>query len=126
MRFRIRALAVALLIVGALVTPQARADTAQPIGPLVALRYNSAASDDHGVYHGSITVGDSIGGYATYRWGGSNCPNATLVGEELALLQRAMNNPRILIEPRTKLGQGGTNCLVAFGLVLRSDVGALP
>ena len=44
----------------------------------------------------------------------------------LLALQAAMNNPRILIQPFTKIGQGGTLCLVAYNFVLRSDLRALP
>ena len=103
-----------------------RADTVQPVGPIAAIRYHSTASDDYTTFQASVQVGDSVGGYVTYRIGGSSCPNANFDIDEIALLQRAMNNPRILIEPRTKVGQGGNLCLVAFTLVLRSELGALP
>jgi hypothetical protein len=116
-------LAVSLVI---LTAARAGADTVQPIGPLVALRILNNASDEVGIYGGFITVGDSIGGYQTYFWEGSRCPALTFTDGEIAVLQRGMNNPRILIQPFTKVGQGGTLCLVAFTLVLRSDLGALP
>jgi hypothetical protein len=103
-----------------------RADVIAATGPIVALRTNSLNSDDYAIFHGFIVVGDSIGGYARYHWGGSYCPGKDLSEAEVSLLQRGMNNPRIWIEPRTKNGQGGNLCLVAFDLVLRSDLGVLP
>jgi len=109
-----------------LVAASAGADTAQPVGPLVALRIINASSDQAGGNRGFITVGDSIGGYQSYFWRGSQCPAANITEAEIAALQRGMNNPRILIQPFTKVGQGGTLCLVAFTFVLRSDLGALP
>ena len=105
--------------------PAALADTTQAIGPIVGLRVNHDTADSHALYHGRIFVGDSIGGYAEYRWGGSSCPGLLLPDEHVALLQRGFNNPRIMIEPYTKQGQGSV-CLVGFTLVLRSDLGALP
>ena len=108
-----------------ILTHAAMADTTQAIGPIVALRVNHTSADFHASYHGRIFVGDSNGGYAEYRWGGSSCPGLTLPPELVALLQRGFNNPRILIEPYTKQGQG-SDCLVGLTLVLRSDLGALP
>ncbi len=67
-----------------------------------------------------------MGGYVTYYWGGSRCPGTTLEDAEVALLHGALDNPRVHLEPRYKVGQGGALCLVAFSLVLRSETGALP
>jgi len=103
----------------------ARADTVQATGPIVALSVNHSTADLHASYHGRILVGDIVGGYGEYRWGGSSCPGLTLPNEEVDKLQRGMNNPRILIVPITKLGQGSF-CLVGFTLVLRSELSALP
>ncbi len=108
----------------ALATPS-RADTVQFVAPIVALRINSNTSDEFAVFKGFIKVGDSIGGYALYKWGGVHCSGKELTEAQVAALQAAMNNPRMLIEPRTKDGQGSTQCLVAFTFVLRSDTGAL-
>jgi opacity protein-like surface antigen len=105
--------------------PAAHADTTQAVGPIVALRIQHHTSDTHAQFHGTIKVGDPIGGYAEYRWGGSSCPGLTLDVEIVDRLQRGMNNPRILIQPYTKQGQGSV-CLVGYTLILRSDLGALP
>ncbi len=121
---RILALAgLATLLLGA---APAYADDVQPIGLIAVLRVNELSSDDYGSFHGILIVGDSVGGYFSYKWGGSHCPGKNLEPHELEILQRGMNNPRILIEPRTKTGAGGNKCLTAFSLVLRSDTGALP
>ena len=102
------------------------ADTVQPIAPLVAIQLLEPVSDDFSSFHGFIMVGDSVGGYARYKFGGNHCPGIDVSGENIAALQRGMNNPRILIGARTKLGVGGNQCLVGFTLVLRSDIGSLP
>jgi opacity protein-like surface antigen len=126
MRFhpKLRYLAAAL---AAAIAPSAgSADTVQPIAPIVALRLVEPNSDEYSSFHGFILVGDDVGGYLQYKWGGNHCPGLDLSSENVAALQRGMNNPRILIAPRTKTGAGGNQCLVAFTLVLRSDVGSLP
>ena len=101
----------------------AQGDTTQAIGPIVALRIHHSNADQFASFHGLIVVGDAIGGYADYRWGGSSCPGLLLTNDEIEKLQHGMNNPRILIEPYTKQGQGSL-CLVRFTLVLRSALGA--
>jgi len=116
-------LAVAL---AAIVAVPARADLVGAIGPIVALRIQNTSSDDFASFKGFILVGESIGGYVRYNWGGSRCPALILTDAEIQSLQRGMNNPRILIEPSYKLGQGPNLCLVAWSLVLRSDQAALP
>lgn len=121
---KIQPLAMALAV--AIAPGVASADTVQPIAPIAALRLVEPTSDEYALYHGFILVGDSIGGYAQYKWGGNQCPGLDISIESVAALQRGMNNPRILIEPRTKTGAGGNQCVVGFALVLRSDVGSLP
>jgi hypothetical protein len=123
---RVAKIAVVLGSLSLALATGSRADVVAATGPIVALRTNSPNSDDYALFHGFIVVGDSIGGYARYHWGGSYCPGKTLTEAEVALIQRGMNNPRIWIEPRTKNGQGGFLCLVAFNLALRSDLGVLP
>jgi hypothetical protein len=103
----------------------ARADTEQPTAPVVALQLLESTSSDFSSFHGFIKVGDSVGGYAQYKWGGNHCPGFDVSPENVAALQRGMNNPRILIQPRSKPG-AGDQCLVGFSLVLRSDTGSLP
>ena len=95
------------------------------VGPLVALRVHTVASDE-ATFKGFILVCDSIGGYLPYYWSGSLCAGLDVNEAEIAILQRGLDNPRMLIEPIYKLGAGGTRCLVAFSLVLRSDESALP
>jgi hypothetical protein len=103
----------------------ASADTIQTIAPLVAVRILTTNSDNYGNHHGFISVGDSEGGYAQYYWGGAVCPGLLLNDSQREHLQRGMGNPRILIETRTKLGQGSL-CVVGFTFVLRSDLAGLP
>ncbi len=121
-----RILALAALAILPLGAAPATADDVQPTGPIAVLRVNETTSDDYASFHGILIVGDSVGGYFSYKWGGSHCAGFDLGAPQVEILQRGMNNPRILIEPRTKPGAGGNQCLTAFSLVLRSDTGALP
>jgi len=116
---------VAFGLIALLATPVS-ADIVGPIGPIAAQRIQTPNSDDYGIFRGFILVGDSIGGYLRYNWGGSYCPGLNFTDAEVQALQRGMNNPRVLVEPSYKIGQGGNFCLVAFSLVLRSDQAALP
>lgn len=104
----------------------AGADTDGVTGRIVALRVWAPTSDDYPIHHGEIVVGDSIGGFATYYWGGSFCPGTTLEQPLVDMLQRGLDNPRIVLRPRIKNGQGGNQCVVAFQLILRSEQGFVP
>lgn len=115
--------AMALLLC---VVAPAAADTDGSSGRIVALRVWGASSDDYAVHHGQIVLGDSIGGFATYYWGGSYCPGKDLDPQLVDMLQRGLDNPRIVIRPRLKNGQGGNQCVVAFQLILRSELGYVP
>ncbi len=125
MRPTLTRLCLATGLAFALATSARAVDTVQFVAPIVALRINSNTADEFPVFHGFIMVGDSIGGYARYEWGGSHCFGGDLTEAQVAALEAAMNNPRLLIEPRTQNGQGSIQCLAAFSFVLRSDTGAL-
>jgi hypothetical protein len=104
----------------------AGADTDGVTGRIVALRVWAPTSDDYPAHHGEIVVGDSIGGFATYYWGGSFCPGKTLDQPLVEMLQRGLDNPRIVLRPRVLNGQGGNQCVVAFQLILRNEQGFVP
>jgi hypothetical protein len=42
------------------------------------------------------------------------------------MLQRALDNPRARIEPRTQDGQGNAKCLVGYNVMHKKIVGDLP
>jgi len=102
------------------------ADNVGALGPLVVVARNSDSADLYLLYNGRIIVGDAIGGYAEYRWGGTSCGTKTLTEAQTSDLLAAMNNPRVLIEPLWQAGQGLSQCLVGYSFVLRSETGALP
>jgi hypothetical protein len=104
----------------------ASADDVKPMAPLVAVGLSESTSSEYASFHGFILVGDEIGGYLQYKWGGNHCPGLDVSSDGVAALQRGMNNPRVLIVPRTKPGAGGNQCLVGFTLALRSDTLGLP
>ncbi len=113
---------LALLV---LVHPVA-ADVQAATGRLVGLLVVEPTSNEYGLYRGSITVGDSIGGFATYHWGGSYCPGKDLSEASVAALHRALDNPRVVVQPFTLNGQGGALCVVAVRYILRSEQGLFP
>jgi hypothetical protein len=116
-----------LVVVVAFAMPLvSHADTVGAIGRVAAIRVNTSASDDFGSFHGWVLIGDSIGGALTYKWGGSHCPGVNLEPDDRSVLQSGLDNPRLLVEPRYKIGQGGNLCLVAFILVLRNEESLLP
>lgn len=104
----------------------AGADLQAATGRLVSLLVVEPTSDDYALYHGAITVGDPIGGFGTYHWGGSFCPGKDLPEASVAELHRALDNPRIVVQPFTKNGQGGALCVVAVRYILRSEQGLFP
>jgi len=70
--------AVVFAALGLGLSPSARAaEDLQPIAPMVAIQINHFDSDIFASHHGYISVGDSVGGYAQYYWGGSRCPGLT-------------------------------------------------
>ncbi|MBW2724835.1 MAG: hypothetical protein JRE71_10640 [Deltaproteobacteria bacterium] len=115
-----------VVLVGALLATASVASAVDNVGAtgrILALRVNTLASDDYGSFHGSLLIGDQIAGITTYWWGGSRCPATTVTEQNIAMLQRALENPRILVEPAWRTGQGGTTCLVRFTFFLRSEQG---
>lgn len=98
-------------------------DNVGATGRVLALRVNTSASDDYGLDHGFLLIGDPITGITTYTWGGSRCPATTVTEANVAMLQRGLENPRILVEPAWRTGQGGSTCLVRFTFFLRSETG---
>lgn len=107
-------------------SPALAADALGALGPIVVVERNSQSADAYLQWHGRMVVGDSIGGYLEYRWGGVACGSRVLTESQTGELIAAMNNPRILVLPRWQSGQGGSQCLVGYSFVLRSETGALP
>jgi hypothetical protein len=115
-----------LLLVFAAVARPSAADVQAATGRLVALLVVEPTSDSYPLYHGAISVGDSIGGVASYHWGGSFCPGKDLPESSVAALHRALDDPRVVVQPFTKNGQGGALCIVAVRFILRNEQGLFP
>jgi len=107
-------------------SPAQAAENVGALGPIVLVARNTDSADLYLLYNGRMVVGDAIGGYAEYRWGGTSCGSRTLTEAQTSDLLAAMNNPRVLIEPLWQAGQGIVQCLVGYSFVLRSETGALP
>jgi hypothetical protein len=126
-RIRLLVPTLPVLLAVSLALPRpAHADDLGALGPIVVVARNSTSADTYLQFHGRMVVGDSIGGYAEYRWGGTSCGSRTLSELQVAELLAAMNNPRILVQPLWQDGQGSAICLVGYSFVLRSETGALP
>lgn len=97
----------------------AAADSTGAAGRVVELRVNGSGSDDYGKFRGSVKIRTpgKKGRTTEYKWGGTTCPSKDLTPEQVAILADAFArraNTHVL--PRTKNGQGGAKCLVAFDL----------
>jgi hypothetical protein len=106
--------------------PARATESVGALGPIVVVARNTDSADLYLQYNGRMIVGDAIGGYLEYRWGGTSCGSRTLTEAQTSDLLAAMNNPRVLIQPVWQDGQGSTLCLVGYSFVLRSETGALP
>ena len=116
-----------LLILSALIAAgAARADDTKPAGSLAGLDVNTGSADTYLQYHGRLFVKNADGNLDEYRWGGVSCGSRVLTEDQLALLQRALNNKKMTIEPRTQDGQGISKCLVGFKLADRKNLSLLP
>jgi hypothetical protein len=108
-----------LPLLAALAIPSiAAADTDAPAGYISALDVNQPSADTYLQYHGRMFVttgGKNNVSTAEYRWGGTSCGSRTLTENQVAILQRALDN-NTRIAPRFQSGQGGTLCLVGFRL----------
>ena len=95
-------------------------------GSLVALDVNTPSADTYLQYHGRLFVKDADGNLGEYRWGGISCGSRVLTEDQVALLQRALNNKKMAIEPRTQDGQGIVKCVVGFILAERKNLALVP
>ncbi|ABM00696.1 hypothetical protein Sama_2492 [Shewanella amazonensis SB2B] len=86
--------------------------------PLVFLEINTTSADKYLQYHGKALTKISSGVYEEYRWGGASCGSRVLNDEQVAVLQRALDNPNVKVAFRYQPGQGEfTKCVVGFSLV---------
>jgi hypothetical protein len=84
----------------------ARGDDIGAVGTLVALQSNTTSADTFLQYNGRIFVKNENGTLDEYRWGGTSCGNRLITDEQLAMLQRALNQKTMTIEPLFQNGQG--------------------
>jgi hypothetical protein len=120
-----RSLALAFcLLAAALVAGEARADSAGEPGRLVAIEVNTPDSDVYAIRRGRLYVEETATKTRRpYLFGDSSlCPNFEVSELQIDMLARAATNPRILIKPFYKTGNGGSRCLVAFVFGTVKDV----
>lgn len=117
---RVLSSVLACALASVVVPGSAHADEEGKTGRIVQLRINTPGSDQHPLFHGSITL-DLVGSTSVveYRWGGSSCPVVKLTEHQIALLSTAfVQRNRTKLLPRYTMGEGqGTRCLVGFELV---------
>jgi hypothetical protein len=113
------------LLAGLLLAQGARADSEGEIGKLVVVEVNTADSDVYALRHGRIVVEESVGkAQRVYLLGGvSLCPNQEVTDGQIDILARAAGNPKLLIKPYYKAGNGNSRCLVSFLLGSKKHLG---
>jgi len=117
---------LALLFAVSLGATAASADDTQLFGTIVRLERYTDASDFFLQFNGRLFVKNSDGLLDEYRWGGTSCGTKVLTDEEIATLQAAQNNKKMMIQPFTKPGQGNSVCLVGFSLVEKKNLKLFP
>jgi hypothetical protein len=112
------AISLAVLLLAA---AQAGADTQGATGAVVGLQHNRSNSDSSATYNGLLWV-ETNGALQQYGWGGAVC-GTSFIADDVGVLQGALDNARILIQPFWKAGTGGARCLVAYRLIRRDWAG---
>lgn len=112
---------VAVLWVGSAIC-----DDAGQTGAVAAVDLNDDSADLYLQYHGRVFVKKPDGTLDEYRWGGTSCGSRTLSDEQVAVLQRALLNPKMRIGPRSQPGQGSVKCLVGFSTADKKSIGLVP
>jgi hypothetical protein len=107
-------------------TSSATADDVGAIGQVVAVDVNDDSADLYLTHHGQVFVRLPDNTLDEYRWGGNACGTRTLSEGQVAMLQRALDNRRARIVPRSQDGQGIIKCLVGFNIVDKKSVSLLP
>lgn len=108
---------LACLLTGVVAAGPAHADEEGISGRIVQLRINTPGSDQHPLFHGSITL-DVVGtgSQIEYRWGGSSCPGVKLTDHQIDLLMTAfVQRTHVQVIPKYTKGTGA-RCLVGFVL----------
>lgn len=104
----------------------ATADDAGLGGSVVGVDVNTDKADLYLQYFGRLFVKNSDGDLDEYRWGGTSCGSRNLTEEQISMLQRALHNKKMTIQPRSQDGQGNTKCLVGFLLVEKKNLKLFP
>ena len=92
-------------------------DDVGAVGSVAGLQINTAHGDSTLIFQGRIYVATAGGTLDEYRWGGQSCLTKVLSADEVAALQRALDNKKVQIQPLSKPGQGDIKCLVGFLMV---------
>lgn len=107
----------------------AAADTTGAVGTVAGLQINTMSADTYLQYHGRVFVKNADGNLDVYHWGGTSCGTRVLTEAQVAVLQQALDNRRMRIEPLHQTGQGNILCLVGVTVVpklLQNSVLAIP
>jgi hypothetical protein len=115
------------LLAASLVGQAASADSEGEAGRLVAVEVLTADSDVYAQRHGRIVVEESLGKEErVYLLGGvSMCPNQDVSDAQIDMLARAAGNPKLVIKPFYKTGNGSSRCLVGFVLGGKKQVAGI-
>lgn len=100
----------------------ALADEVGAIGPVAGLQINTTSADTYLAFNGRVYVKNPDGMLDEYRWGGVACSTKVLTVDQVAALQRAMDNKQMQIQPLHLAGQGQIRCLVGFTIVPKKNI----
>jgi hypothetical protein len=114
------------ILVASLASGVARADFDTGPAPLIQLEVNTTSADTYLQYHGRAFTRVGDGAYEEYRWGGTSCGSRTLSEEQVAVLQRALDNTNVKVAFRYQDGQGASQCVVGFWVVRKSYAALVP
>ncbi len=108
---------VSAAMISGLLATGVQADVDTEAFPLVFLEVNTQSADTFLQYHGKALTKIATGVYEEYRWGGTSCGTRVLNDDQIAMLQRALDNPNVKVAFRYLDGQGISKCVVGFSLV---------
>jgi hypothetical protein len=95
---------------------EAEQPQALPWQTMVSLRVLERTHDEYAKLHGELVVYPvSKNKTRTYKWGGSSCPGRTLSDTNVLLLSEGLAN-KMKVQIETKMGAGGSKCIVGFRL----------
>jgi hypothetical protein len=119
-------MSAAAILAVSLTSGAAHADVDTAAAPLIQLEVNTTSADTYLQYHGRAFTRVGDGAYEEYRRGGTSCGSRTLSEQQVAALQRAVDNTNVRVAFRYQDGQGASQCVVGFWVVRKGYAALVP